>query len=336
MIELTSTRHNPEIDPHMHIWGWEIPVYLFLGGLVAGVMILSGYRLLTQTREDKDRAWPWVPMLAVVLLSAGMGALFLDLTHQLYVWRLYLTFQITSPMSWGSWILLMVYPALLSATLLHPPKQVPFGQVILTQTRPITEWMRARPQVVTLVGMVNLFGGIALGTYTGILLSSLGARPLWASAALGPLFLLSGLSSAAALNHILMMIYDKERKGRFRDLMMAGGFRLLGKGEDHDTMVRFDNSFLTLELATILLYLSGLVTGGAVHQRAADILLTGDWAPIFWCGVILVGILMPLFLQSLELYGKIKRTPIPAIMVLVGGFLLRWVMVFAGQQSSWH
>lgn len=330
-LELSSTRHNFEIDPHLHVWGWPIPVYLFLGGLVAGTMVLSGYRLLTQTEEDKERAWPWTPVLALLLLTLGMGALFMDLTHQLYVWRLYLTFEITSPMSWGSWILLMVYPALLAAALLHPP-----GQAWLERIRPWSSWMKERPRVVTAVGLSNLLGGLALGTYTGILLSALGARPLWASAALGPLFLLSGLSSAAALNHLLMMAYDHQRQGRFRDLLMSGLFRLLGKGEDHDTMVRFDNCFLTLELATILLYLAGLGAGSAVHKQASQLLLTGDWAPLFWGGVVAVGILLPLLLQSLELYGRIKRTPIPAIMVLVGGFLLRWVMVFAGQQSHWH
>ena len=49
------------------------------------------------------------PLLAFMLLNAGMGALFLDLTHKLYVWRIYTTFQPTSPMSWGSWVLLLVY-----------------------------------------------------------------------------------------------------------------------------------------------------------------------------------------------------------------------------------
>ena len=39
--------------------------------------------------------------------------------------------------------------------------------------------------------------------YTGILLSSLGARPLWASGILGPLFLVSGLSTAAAFAHLV-------------------------------------------------------------------------------------------------------------------------------------
>ena len=45
MNEITTTRSNHLIDPIFHAWGWEIPVYLFLGGMVAGMMIISGYFL---------------------------------------------------------------------------------------------------------------------------------------------------------------------------------------------------------------------------------------------------------------------------------------------------
>ena len=48
MNEITNTRHNHLIDPTMHVWGWEIPLYLFLGGVVAGIMILTGIRLLQE------------------------------------------------------------------------------------------------------------------------------------------------------------------------------------------------------------------------------------------------------------------------------------------------
>ena len=104
MIELLTTRHNPLVDPTLHVWDWQIPVYLFLGGWVAGSMVLTGY-LQRQARAPgqstvSDRL-PWVGLL---LISLGMGALFLDLEHKLYVWRMYLTLQPTSPMSWGGWI----------------------------------------------------------------------------------------------------------------------------------------------------------------------------------------------------------------------------------------
>ena len=40
-----------------------------------------------------------------------------------------------------------------------------------------------------LISKAAIATGVALGIYTGILLSALGARPLWSSAILGPLFL---------------------------------------------------------------------------------------------------------------------------------------------------
>jgi formate-dependent nitrite reductase membrane component NrfD len=50
MNELVITRHNEMIDPHLSIWGWEIPVYLFLGGLVAGMMTVSYTHLTLPTK----------------------------------------------------------------------------------------------------------------------------------------------------------------------------------------------------------------------------------------------------------------------------------------------
>ena len=42
-----------------------------------------------------------------------MLALFLDLEFKKHVYRFYLAFLPSSPMSWGSWILILVYPAAL-------------------------------------------------------------------------------------------------------------------------------------------------------------------------------------------------------------------------------
>ena len=33
MLEITTTRHNPLVDPQLAVWSWEIPVYLFFGGI---------------------------------------------------------------------------------------------------------------------------------------------------------------------------------------------------------------------------------------------------------------------------------------------------------------
>ena len=41
MHEIEVNRASNMIDPSLTIWGWEIPVYLFLGGVTAGIMILA-------------------------------------------------------------------------------------------------------------------------------------------------------------------------------------------------------------------------------------------------------------------------------------------------------
>ncbi len=40
---ITSGRMIPNIDPHLHVWHWQIPLYLFLGGLAAGLMFFAAY-----------------------------------------------------------------------------------------------------------------------------------------------------------------------------------------------------------------------------------------------------------------------------------------------------
>jgi protein NrfD len=307
MHELTTTRHNELVDPILHIWGWQIPVYLFIGGLVAGIMIISGYFALKGQYKKNVFSSFYLPIISLVLLSLGMLALFLDLEHKLYVWRLYTTFKIASPMSWGAWILVLIYPALWLNTLIRIPDR--FKNVI-----PVFDKLSVRinehPFLVKSIGVLNILLGTLVGMYTGVLLSSIGARPLWNSAMLWMLFLVSGLSSAAAFVH--MIATEKYER------------QLLAKA---------DNAFLTLELFVIGGFVSGLLTSTSVHIEAVHLLLTGPFAAAFWVFVIGLGIISPLFLQLLAVNEKIRHTPIPPLLVLSGGLILRFVIVYAGQYS---
>ena len=58
----------------------------------------------------------------------------------------------------------------------------------------------------TPTGWANIALGVVLGIYTGILLNTMVARPLWNSAILGPLFLFSGLSAGAAMVHLAAVL----------------------------------------------------------------------------------------------------------------------------------
>ena len=36
-----TARSNALIDPSLHIWTWEVAMYLFLGGVTAGIMVTA-------------------------------------------------------------------------------------------------------------------------------------------------------------------------------------------------------------------------------------------------------------------------------------------------------
>jgi formate-dependent nitrite reductase membrane component NrfD len=307
--ELTNTRQNELIDPILHIWGWQIPVYLFIGGLVAGIMVISGYLVLKGQYKKNVFSCFYLPLISLSLLCAGMLALFLDLEHKLFVWRLYTTFKIASPMSWGAWILVVIYPILLLNTLIRIPER--FQKTIPPLDR-LSAFINQRPALIKNIGAVNILMGTLLGMYTGVLLSSLGARPLWNSAMLWMLFLVSGLSSAAAFVHLITDdTYERE---------------LLAKA---------DNAFLTLELFVFGGFISGLLTSTRVHIQAVRLLLDGPYAAYFWVFVIGLGVVVPLSMQLLAVNHKVKHTPVAPILVIAGGLILRFVIVFAGQESHW-
>ncbi|MFZ1289543.1 MAG: NrfD/PsrC family molybdoenzyme membrane anchor subunit [Melioribacteraceae bacterium] len=309
MNEITTTRHNHMIDPSLSVWGWEIPVYLFLGGMVAGMMLISGYFLFKGRQTEENCSCYYLPFMSSILLTIGMVALFLDLEHKLFVWRLYTTFQITSAMSWGSWILVLVYPILAVNMILRPPK------FLMNKFPILGEWKKYlinKPVLLKYLGVITMFFGAGIGLYTGVLLSSLGARPLWSSAILWMLFLISGLSGAAAFVHVIAKdIYERE---------------LLAKA---------DNAFLIIELFVIALFIIGLKTATEVQAQAADLLLTGQFAPSFWVFVIGIGIIIPLIIQLLAVNHKISHTALAPLMVIIGGLILRFIIVAAGQYSHW-
>ncbi len=290
------------------MWGWEIPTYLFLGGMAAGTMFVSA--LLHARAGPRSRAARWLPLVAPLLVSAGMLALFLDLGVRHHVWRFYLAFRWTSPMSWGAWILLVVYPAAILfglATLDDDDADLLARRLPLVGGR-LPAWRTFALRHARGLRVANLVVGVGLGGYTGVLLSTLGARALWGSALLGPLFLVSGISSGAALAMLLGV-----------------------SPEERTFLARADVHAMWLEIALILFLLVGLATGGAAAQDGAALVLGGRYTAPFWSLVVIAGLVVPSTLEVLERRLHLRATVVAPALVLAGGFALRWIVVAAGQ-----
>ena len=341
MLDVTSTRNNPLIDPQLHVWGWEIPLYLFVGGVVAGMMVIAGIAMLrTAKGEDTTKFFSvQTPLLAFMLLNAGMLALLLDLAHPLYVWAVYLTFQVASPMSWGSWVLLVVYVILLVSALIRLHEAWPWLGRAFPVVQRWSDAIIASPRRLVLLGWLNIAFGIGVGIYTGILLNTMVARPLWNTSVLPVLFLVSGLSAGAAAMHIASLWCGRRPAPQG---LIAGFLSALAqplgaqppKKATVDTLIRADIVLLAVEFVLILLLVLGLVTSTASHAAAATLVLGGPFTFAFWGLIVVAGIVVPVVLQSLELSHRIPHTVVPALLVLAGGYVLRWVMVNAGQLSE--
>ncbi len=107
---IVSGRMNPMVDPNLHIWHWQIPLYLFLGGMAAGILIIAALYYIRGRENDYRTAVRITPFLAPVLLVVGLLALFLDIRHKLFFWQLYTNIKLQSPMSWGAWTLMVITP----------------------------------------------------------------------------------------------------------------------------------------------------------------------------------------------------------------------------------
>jgi formate-dependent nitrite reductase membrane component NrfD len=153
------------------------------------------------------------------------------------------------------------------------------------------------------VGVVGMVFGFFLASYTGVLLSN-SALPFWSDGRLmGALFLASGASTGmAAISLILFLTGD-------------------AVGEGWSKVKRADRFSMIFELVMLALFL-------VVLGSAAQPLVSGQFAPLFWGGLVVVGLLVPLVLDFFG-HGVKVAGAVAAALVLVGGFVLRYVVVMA-------
>lgn len=311
---LVTARANDLIDPSLHIWTWEVAMYLFLGGVTAGIMIFAAAIALLKRDETAPFAATRLAILAPIVLSLGMTTLFLDLEHKLYVYRFYTAFKVLSPMSWGAWILILIYPVSILQILSTLRRGVPQAAGFIDRyaaSRAVIDWCERRRREISLVALP---AGVLLGVYTAILLSAFSARPFWNTGVLAPLFLVSGLSTAAAL--VALLTRDHGERAWF---------------------TRIDIVLIVLELALVALFIINLATGSAKQIEALDCcVMGGPYTFAFWVLFVGIGLLIPLVLEIMEMRGLGKPLALTAaVLVLFGGYTLRHVMVEVGQESTW-
>ncbi len=300
-----SGRNIPDIDPFLNIWHWQIPIYLYLGGVAAGILFFAGLFTLLGKEKEMPATMKWAPIIAPIILVLGLFFLFLDLKHKLYFWQLYTTMRFESPMSWGAWVLMAITPLSMVWVGSYMKEMFPWWDWKFKVLNLFESWAIKNRSNIAWV-MVVL--AVILGIYTGILLSAFNARPLWNNSILGPLFLVSGMSTGAA---VILLV----SKSHYERTLMS----------------RIDLLLIVIELFFIFHMIMGFRAGSAVQIAAASLFVGGPFTITFWVFVVLLGLLFPALLETLELRGFKVPVIIPAILILFGGLMFRFIMVEAGQ-----
>ena len=284
-------------------WGWLIALYFFFGGLAGGSYFLASLIDLFGRSEDRplSHLGYYIPFPCVIL--SGL-LLTLDLQRPLRFWHMLIEsntfrpmFKYWSPMSVGSWALLIFGIFSLLSFL---------GALVEDNRLAWPAGRRFRPpgMLSKVIAVIGGLVGFYVAGYTGVLLAVTN-RPIWSDTPLlGMLFIVSAASISAAL---MILLAQKTR------LTMPGLMAL------H----RMDAWVVALEFIVLIAVMISL---GPVFRAWLS-----AWGLLLFLGVIVVGMLMPLALYWRKEWLGDRNLTTAAALVLVGGFILRLVIVFSAQ-----
>jgi formate-dependent nitrite reductase membrane component NrfD len=313
-------------------WEFLIVNYLFLGGLSAGLYFLAALTTLLQKEGEVKFGniarrgailAPWPVMIGTALLIFDLGK-----WYRFY--KLMLHFRWTSPMSIGTW-LLMLFNVLSILFLWSWLSAKERDGLFSRLPKPLAFLVRfnydlaGRRRGLALAGLPLSVG---VGIYTGVLLGAVQSRPFWNTNLVAQLFLLSALSSGCAA--LMLTFLSGKEKTR----------------EDVHFLYILDVVFLTLEFFIVLPYVIHGQLSVQPVQDALQLILGGPFTVIFWIAFVGMGLLLPLLVELYEIVpALVGRSPfhfdammmsVTAVLVLVGGFLLRYIFIYAGQMSTFN
>jgi Ni/Fe-hydrogenase subunit HybB-like protein len=279
-------------------FGTLIAIYFYLTGLSAGSFVLSTLAYVFGVDKYKPIGKIGVILAALFLILAPV-ALLVHVGQPLKAWHLFVHLNVTSPITWGSFLLT-----------LYPINCVIYGWFMFKGNHKMTR----------LFGTIGIPLAVFVHGYTGFILALGKARALWNTALMPFLFLVSAMVSGIALMIIISLIKDrffsKEKKVN-REL-------IFGLGNLLAAMILID---LFLVLSDVLV----LLVSHTEAQEAAHLLLKGKFSLLFIWVENIMGKVLPVILLLFPRLRNLTTVTIASIMVIVGIFIMRYVVVLGGE-----
>ena len=307
-------------------WIWPAALYLFLGGLSAGLYLVAGSMCVLRLRRFA-RVYRTAFLACAAMLAAGLGCLLIELVKPGQAFVVWQSFSNTSSwMMWGAWAAMGCIAVFTLTGVFELPGPSGWLRDALAGVPYLREGLR--------VGFVALgmAGAAFITVYTGFLLTRAGGVPFWNSSLLPALFCVSavsaGLSATMALGVALNRMGQLARQ--HRKLLTAVSLALA-----------------TAEAVLLALFLAKMLAGGgfvwAAQQQVAAtsawMLVGGRYAWAFWLCVPALGIAVPGVVFAV---GGFTRVRVPdgvllacALLSVLSDAALRFLILYAGTYADW-
>ena len=279
-------------------FGTLIAVYFYLTGLSAGSFVLSTLAFVFGMEKFKPIGKIGVILATLFLIMAPL-ALLVHVGQPFKAWHLFVHLNITSPITWGSFLLT-----------LYPINCIIYGFFMFRGNKPMTR----------LFGTIGIPLAIFVHGYTGFILALGKARALWNTALMPFLFLISAMVSGIALMILISIVKDRffsREKTINRDLVFGLGNLLVA-------MILID---LFLVLSDVLV----LLVSHAEAQEVAHLILTGKFSFYFLVVENIMGKIIPAIILLVHRFRNLATVTVASVLVVVGIFFMRYVVVVGGE-----
>lgn len=293
---------------HLVYWDWRIAVDLFLGGLGVGAFLYA-IAVMLYRKTDQLATVKVGSIIGLIAMTAGLLFMLSEMGRPLRIYKTLIRFNPTSTLSWGG--LLQESFVILSAVFVF--------LLVTNKARHI------RNGFAVFAGFFALF----VACYHGFLLSFVTARPLWNAGAVNVASIIISINTGIAAVLLILSLSSRGRQEVGEMIPVLRNFLLIS---------------LLAQISTCFIWLITLMSGKADFVNAYAV-LNREFGLLLWAGAITVGMIFPILLLGLYNVGAKKEYSLntkeenhaplllTSALILIGGFIFRYVLVLAGQMS---
>jgi protein NrfD len=283
---------------HDQFWGGSIALDLYFGGIGVGTFLFAV--MLSFFYGEKCQLACKVAAL-VTPISVAFGFLFLigHLGHPERFYLVYTKVRLTSPIWWGAW-----FQALFS---------------LISIAYAWMWWKNPDNPRKKILGYIGVPFALAVGVYHGFVLMVFKSKPLWNTGPTTVTAICGFIMTGIALVVLIMSLMTRENS-LLEELKISRN--IMGAA-------------IAVQLLTLALWVSSLYFGTG-ESHVAMLRLVQDYGGLFWGVAVIVGLALPLVIGAAAIVHE-KNTGrfsyavplITSLMVLVGGFAVRYVVIVA-------